>query len=901
MRPPFLIRGEIAPGADLTGPPDDYVWQTVIGNGARRMRTEIEFSYGRDDEAADLEPATGSVTFDDRDGALSPRNPLGPWYGQLVDGTPIRFALEGYGGDDFDRTVSPGWGTSSSGHVWTNASSAWSVAPGEGRITLATGTASYSFLTDVTGLNLRVRAAIKIDAMPASDSFVFGVALRAVDTSNGYWAYFEFRSTGVMSVKLVRRDAGVNSTLQETITAVPFVVGTPVEICVEAEGNRLRGKVWEQGDPEPEGWDTAQVIGRIDGNLFGAFGWRLATGASPITVAVSDLTVEALVFSGDLTELPLKWDKSGRDSTVPAGLAGPFQRLLQNDDDVLSPLRRQLPSYLPASYFPFEGSTSNAVPGARAATATRCTLGESDAPAGSASAGKMTTDISYVFMPADADTGAEWAGMILLKLGDVPASDTPLLSWTSPTGTVARWQLYVGATTFSLLGFNSSGGTVFDSGAWGRVIDVEEWFSIQLETVQDGGNVDYALLWGQVGAGETSYAMTGTFAGTTRALKSMYLQSATVFVDTLFCHAWLGPESLPYISNDFRAVASGYEGESIRGRLGRLIVEAGQTISIPVGDTEDAGPQPRARFLDLVQECTRTDLGVFMEDGYGYRYETRTSRYNKDVRMTIEWSGDDGEQAGGDLWESPEPVDDGQRYRNRMTVTNSTTGSSSTVEDTVEIARRGLRRGQPPGDLNLADDTTLDDQASWRLWLAKWDELRWPRITLNLVQAPHLIPGWLSCRVGSRIRIVGPKSQVAGQWIDLIIEGAEQRIGRNQWLVTLSCSPALAGDVALYDTATKRKDSPSTVLVAGVDADDVSWQIITDHIDDCWSTDPTYLGYVWDVEGEEVRVDGMTSPAGTGPYTQTATVTRAFNGVAKAHDADTPIRMALRMRARYAL
>jgi hypothetical protein len=36
------------------------------------------------------------------------------------------------------------------------------------------------------------------------------------------------------------------------------------------------------------------------------------------------------------------------------------------------------------------------------------------------------------------------------------------------------------------------------------------------------------------------------------------------------------------------------------------------------------------------------------------------------------------------------------------------------------------------------------------------------------------------------------------------------------------------------------------------------------------------------IEGERVTVTAMTAAAGTGPYTQTATVTRSVNGVVKA-------------------
>jgi hypothetical protein len=865
LRPPLPISAYIAPGADLTASSDGYEWVQVAGDGLSRLRTELEVAYGRDDEAADVEPAQGSVVFDDRDGDMSPRNPYGQWFGQLVDGTPVRFTLDGYVRDAFDRTVAAGgWGSPDSStaalpQAWTPSGSTtpWSVTPGFGHVTLAEDTASNLMLDGADGRNLRVRWRQRIDTMPTDASMLIGIGLRAEDEDTGYWCYVEFRNTGVMSVKMVRRD-GSSTTLEETITSVPFVVDEDVECCVEADGNRMRGKVWPVGDPEPAGWDVAELVGRIDGARVSLLAWRLFSGASDATISVSDLRVDAIIWSGDLAELPVRWDKSGNDSTTPAGLAGPLRRLLTSDDEVLSPITRQLSSYTPAGYWTFEDAAgartgTSAIAGGRSATTSRVVFGESDCPPGAKSAAKLDSDISYVFMPASGDSGDEWSGLIFLKLPSLPASEVPLLEWRSPAGTVGRWTLFVGPTYFSLRGYSASG-TVFDSGSWLFNMDPTEWFSIQLETLQDGGDVDYALLWSQVGIDETFWAISGTFAGTTTRLDNMYLTARTETSGTLFCHAYIGPETLPYVTAAFLNVAAGWESEPAGDRIARLFQEAGETVSVPPTTVDTPmGPQPQGQVVPLVRECVAADAGVLMEDGYGYRYDPRGSRYAVPVRMELTWSGPD----GGDLAEAPDPVDDDQRRRNRMTV-RRVNGGEATSEDAADQVRRGLRKGTPGSDLNLWEDDQLPDQASWRLAAAVWDEPRWPRIVIDLVANPHLIPQWLSCRIGSRILVHEPKSQMAGQWIDLIIEGAQVRIGAHRWRVEMACSPALLGDTAHYEDPAKRKDSASTTLAAAVDADDTLWHVTTDHIDDCWSQ--TNLPYPWLLDGEEVEVVEMTAP-----------------------------------------
>ncbi|HEY9415615.1 MAG TPA: hypothetical protein VIQ30_12705, partial [Pseudonocardia sp.] len=60
--------------------------------------------------------------------------------------------------------------------------------------------------------------------------------------------------------------------------------------------------------------------------------------------------------------------------------------------------------------------------------------------------------------------------------------------------------------------------------------------------------------------------------------------------------------------------------------------------------------------------------------------------------------------------------------------------------------------------------------------------------------------------------------------------------------------------------------------------------------DDAWST--TAEPYDWLVGGERMTVTNMTAPAGSGPWTQTATVVRAVNGVSKAQTAGTSVYLA---------
>lgn len=53
---------------------------------------KINITRGRPDETSQIQPQTASMTINNRDGRFSPRNPLGPWYGQIGRNTPIRIS-----------------------------------------------------------------------------------------------------------------------------------------------------------------------------------------------------------------------------------------------------------------------------------------------------------------------------------------------------------------------------------------------------------------------------------------------------------------------------------------------------------------------------------------------------------------------------------------------------------------------------------------------------------------------------------------------------------------------------------------------------------------------------------------------------------------------------------------
>jgi hypothetical protein len=183
--------------------------------------------------------------------------------------------------------------------------------------------------------------------------------------------------------------------------------------------------------------------------------------------------------------------------------------------------------------------------------------------------------------------------------------------------------------------------------------------------------------------------------------------------------------------------------------------------------------------------------------------------------------------------------------------------------------------------LNIESDDRLPDFAAWLLHLGTADALRWPRIKINLVAHPELIPAWLACTIGSRITVANPPSQIAGEVIDLILEGYNEEINVDHWTVEMSCSPAQPWVVGQYDSSASKWGVRSTVTAAQYGPAVTTLTVTTTENEPLSSTST----YDIVISGEQITVPigGAAARTGsTGAWSQVITgVTRAVNGVSK--------------------
>ncbi len=167
--------------------------------------------------------------------------------------------------DDFERTVSVGWGTAPVGGAWTNtgSSSQSGVSGGTGRLSaLTAGTGPSAFLSSISSTNLELRVDVTFDKVPVGGTSGVdqGFLLRRVNGED-YRAKVRLLPGGVVRVGLSRVAANGAQTVvvpEQVVSGLTYVAGEVLSIRAQAIGTSpttLRARVW-RGATEPSTWQV---------------------------------------------------------------------------------------------------------------------------------------------------------------------------------------------------------------------------------------------------------------------------------------------------------------------------------------------------------------------------------------------------------------------------------------------------------------------------------------------------------------------------------------------------------------------------------------------------------------------------------------------------------------------
>jgi hypothetical protein len=784
-------------------------------------RDIITHTRGQKEEGQAADPASCSLTLKSPNGLYAPRNPRSPYFEKIGRNTPMQVSVHAglpgmdvVGTGDYASTpdtaaldvtgdidvrleasllnwLNPGAGTL--GTVELMAKLAF--AAGSKSWLLATRSEKLYFEWSADGGNV-LSATSTVDVpLTASGRLAVRVTLDADNGAAG--RTITFYTAPTMAGPWTQLGAPV---VQSGTTSI-FNSTTPLRIgnATDVVWIRPHGRIHK-----------AEVRNGIGGTLVASPDFTAQTiGAASFTDAVgrtwtlngaSAISNKQTRFVGEFSDWPADWSGRGDLITVEGDGAGILERMSQGTKVLASTLRRRIPSYNPVAYWPMEeGSDATSVyspiAGARSFKPTALDFAADDTLPGSSALPVVQVGASFV-APVPAVAAGTWQVELVYNLDAMPAAEVTLFE-VRTTGTARRVRVRVATNLVRIDGLDAEDNSVFNqfstspqfTGAWNR---------LQIRAVQSGGNVEYKVRWIIIGGG--GFAISQTIAATPGYVVDVRSTFGTGLDGMRFGHlAVFNSET----DTPFNNADQGFNGETAGDRMSRLCQEEGVTFRTAgtVSESMPMGPQRPGTLLALLQECADADGGIFGEDRdqLGLRYRVRTSLYNQDPALTLQYG------ARG-LGQPLRPVDDTSTVRNDITVNRVAGGSARAVlEDgrlSVQSPPDGVGLYDEGVDLNLYSDDLTEPSAYWRLHLGTVDEARYPTVTVRLHKAPELIEAVLAITEGDLIRITDLPEWVPPGPVDLLVQGYTERIGIRTWEIDFVCVPAGPWQVGVVGDAT---------------------------------------------------------------------------------------------------
>ncbi|MEU4570733.1 hypothetical protein [Micromonospora sp. NPDC023956] len=245
--------------------------------------------------------AAGLARFRRRRAVLTEAQSTTPQATFSGDGGAVQVA------DSFSRAVVGGWGVADTGQTWTTAGGAvgdYSVAAGVGVQSLGSLNVSRRAVLAGVADAEDVAATFAASAVATGAPIRAALMLRAVDPANDHYrAQLGFEIGGLLTLSLVRRTGGTDTTLTGVAVPDTYTAGTRVRVRAQADGTTLRAMAWLESGTPPTSWQTTAIDTTFDA---GPPGIRTLlptsnTNTLPVAVSVDDITAGPL---DGLPELP---------------------------------------------------------------------------------------------------------------------------------------------------------------------------------------------------------------------------------------------------------------------------------------------------------------------------------------------------------------------------------------------------------------------------------------------------------------------------------------------------------------------------------------------------------------------------------------------------------------------
>ncbi|WP_060880153.1 hypothetical protein [Streptomyces scabiei] len=931
-----------------------------------RMRENpvVTVTRGLTSEGSRAQPGKVTVTLDDPDGDLSPRNLHSPFFGKLTRNQPFRLRVGDLPddpvpllADDFGRTETDGWGTSTSGDewaIWDPASDSppttdFTVSAGAAHLNVAAvGLSNFRYvLTDTLQLSdYDATFTIATDTIPVSSTIESGITVSALlradaDTVQVYLADIILTTNSGLpgnaglrvALALQRVDSLSSFTYVTPIRQIPdltYTVDTPLRVRVRCEGPEIRMRIWADGQAEPDhwhlqGWDETYTSGK-----FGLRAGVVGTGTPlPAVVSFTDLEVLPLVEDAGLTRLPgevVQWtphqDESGNDKTVEIRPVGMLRRYDGNTELIKSAMRRRISRYAPLAYWTFEEGVLGDVyvaefgeqSGVGPLVVSGLDFARDDTLPGSAALpqARVGGHLSSLYVPGD-PTGS-WSVRFMVKLAsqNYPTTEQQILKFRTDNAVIELVAVTVTSSpgirmrvsTLAGVSLGTASVTQAQLLAFDHPGFLDAWKQVQVRAVQSGANTTFTI--GLVSPTnlslQASLSPVAMDADQPRQVDTSFgdgVAGMGIGHLSFWGIAATGAYVLPFNDEDY-AAELGLAGMRARDFLQLLSTDQKADLELWGRAETRLGPQDVRTYMDLVEDAARTDMGLLLEkrSGRGLKYLDRVSLENRPIELVLDYR-------SGVVAEPFRPTDDDKDLKNRITAKRR--GGS---EYTAEITSGPFSTAPPPNGIGLSEDSPelivhsddqLADQAGWRLHVASWNAMRVVDLTLKMgnPRLRPLVDTVLALDSGSRIRVVNTPLRYGINGFDLFVVGYTERFFEGTWEITFACIPAGPWTVWTVAADDPEDDGPAV----RVDVDSTVHTAVS-------ATDTTMTvhcpGALWADSAEtpedfpfDVAVGGVdgehmrVTACTTAGQEAEMTVVRGINGASRAWDVGTDVRLAV--------
>lgn len=901
------------------------VWTDITNKVYKRA--PIVISRGRADEATVADPSTANLTVNNRGGPFSPRNPVSPYFGILGRNTPMRVGMGTPPVEAHAVTASPGTShvapsvtATASGLllcVWAASQVGDYTLPGGLTVALerdgGVATVAMGYKTVSAGATGTQTATFSASPGAATTMSVFIPGGAFVNSFSG------IETTGSDQVLTV-----TGATVGQYLMAVHTWSLDPNNRmqCAprdNAAGYQAAGWVLI-GDTGPSATAprTRAYLRRVTTagtqvvHLEGTFGEVSGATADSITriflISATDYFPRHI---GEVSSWPTKWDLSGRDVYTQVQSSGILRRLGQGATPVRSAIKREIldtPGLV--AYWPMEdpeGSTSfaSAVGGTPTVSlGAGATFAADDGFACSGALPTFTLGGAQGFLGYP--TTNKFTAGVLVSIPETGMTDqTVLLAVGCSFGTIRLWTVkYATVSSFRIQAYTGGSPGVpptevlnLQSGPYSPAVPGSR-FLLSLSAQNNGANVDWVLQRIYIPPDlSTASTQSGNGSIATQTVGGVNSVAVGLALDLTgaptFGHMAVTSGYRSFFTYGAFPALVAYTGELAGERFKRLCTEEGIPVALQEGRSgQPMGPQRQDTLIGLLREIEKTDDGVIFEPRgiLGLAWRGRPTKHDQGAALALSYT-------AGNVSPPFEPTDDDQAVINDITVGRDGGSTARAVQTTGPLSVLPPPNGVGLYDDNVAistdSDARLPDQAGWRLHLGTWDEARYPNLTVDMARNPALSTNAATQEIGDVTTVANLPAWLPPGPIELILEGYQETLTYPVgWDIVGNYSPAGPYRVLMTDSSTYgRADSLDSTLASAVTSSATSFSVAVAAGSPLWVTTATLPGefpFTAALGGEEVTVTAITGTSSP----QTWTVTRAANGITKAHSTGAQIRLA---------